>query len=70
MLEPRSKSGGLRLVHGVVVTAAVVVAAIVTWVVFSFVLGIFFKLVELVIVIALVAAVVHLVRRHSRRGRS
>jgi len=66
MLEPRSRSGGLRLVHGVVVAGAVVVAAIVTWVVFSFVIGIFVRLVELAVVIALVAAVVHLVRRRSR----
>jgi hypothetical protein len=37
--------------------------------VFAFVIGIFVKLVELAVVIALVAAVVHLARRHSRRDR-
>ena len=54
MLEPRRRSGGL--VHGVVVAGAVIVAVIVTWVVFSFVISIFVRLVELVVVIALIAA--------------
>jgi hypothetical protein len=69
MLEPRSRSGGLRLVHGVVIAGAVIVAAIVTWLVFAAVLGIIVKLVELVVVIAVIAGIVHLARRHSRRDR-
>jgi hypothetical protein len=69
MLEPRRKPGGLRSLHGVSMAAVVVLAAVVTLVVFDFVVGFFFKIVELIVVLAIVAGAIRLISRHSRRAR-
>lgn len=69
MIEPRGRSGGLRPLHGVALVVGFVAAAVVTWIVFTFVVGILFKIVEIVIVAAIIAAAVHLLSRRSRRRR-
>ncbi len=68
MLEPRRQPGGIRKFHGFAMVAVVVVAAVVTLVVFNFVVGIFFKIVELAVVVALVAGAIRLITRNARRG--
>ncbi len=69
MLEPRRKPGGLRSFHGLAMVAVVVLAAVVTLLVFDFVVGFFFKIVELAVVVALVAGAIRLISRNSRRRR-
>ncbi len=56
--------------HGVAMVAVVVVAAVITLVVFDFVVGFFIKIVELAVVVALVAGAIHLITRNARRRRT
>ena len=66
MIEPRGRQGGLRVFHGVALVAVFIVAAVVIWVVFSFVVGIIVKIIEIALIAAVVAFAIHLI---SRRGR-
>ncbi len=67
MLEPRGKPGGLRVGHSLAMAAVVVVAAVVAWVLFDALIGFLFHLIEIVLVIAVVAGAVHLIRRSARK---
>lgn len=68
MIEPQRRGGGvLRVGHYLVVGAAAVVAVLVAFAVFSFVVGIVFELVKIALVVAVIAAVIYFVTRHARR---
>ena len=63
--SPRSRSG-LRPVHGLVVAGTVLVAVLVAYAALSFIVGTFAFFVKLLVVVAIFALVVRLVRRHAR----
>jgi hypothetical protein len=70
MIEPRQRSGtSLRPGHGLTIVAAAVIAAIVAYVAFGWVVGIVWFLIKTIVVIAVIATVLYLVVRHARRGR-
>ena len=71
MIEPHGGGrGSLRVAHGVAVAGVVVVAAVVTWLVFAFVAAIVAKVVEVAIAVAVIALAVHFVRRLAHRSGS
>ena len=67
MIEPRSSQRGLRPGHTLTVVAAAVIAAIVVYVAFSWVVGLLAFLIKTVVVVAVIAGVVYLVTRRGRR---
>lgn len=69
MIEPRGRSGGLRLFHGVALVAVFVVAAVVIGYIVSVVVGVLFKIIEIALVAAVVFFAVRLVARRARRHR-
>ena len=68
MIEPRTtQERGLRPGHKLTVVAAAVVAAIVAYLAFGWIVGLIAFLIKTVVVIAVIGGVLYLVFRHSRR---
>ena len=70
MIEPRSTHGReLRPGHKLTVVAVAVIAAIVAYLAFGWIVGIVAFLIKTVLVIAVIGGVIYLVVRRSGRGR-
>jgi hypothetical protein len=67
MIQPQSKSTGIRPVHAFVVIATLVVAAVVAFAALHFIVGLLWFFVKVVVVLALVFLVATIVLRHARR---
>ncbi len=67
MIQPQSRSTGIRPVHAFVVIGTLVVAAVVAFAALHFIVGLLWFFVKLVVVLALVFFVASLVLRHDRR---
>ncbi len=67
MIQPQSKSTGIRPVHALVVIGTLVVAAVVAFAALHFIVGVLWFFVKLVVVLALVFFVASMVLRHVRR---
>jgi ABC-type nickel/cobalt efflux system permease component RcnA len=67
MIEPRSTQGGLRPGHKLTVVAAAVVAAIVVYLAFGWIVGLVAFLIKTAVVIVVIGGVLYLVLRRSRR---
>ena len=65
-IQPAEKHNGLRPVHGAVVVGTVVIAAVVAYAAFGFIVGAIAFVVKLAIVAAIVGLVAKLVFRHAR----
>jgi hypothetical protein len=67
MIEPRTTPGGLRPGHKLTVVAVAVVAAIVAYLAFSWIVGLVAFLIKTVLVIAVIGGVLYLLMRRGRR---
>lgn len=68
MIEPSSRGGGvMRAGHYVVLAAVTVVALVVAFAVFSFVVGIVFEIIKIAVVIAIVLGAFWVIARIARK---
>ena len=66
MIQPTNKQSGLRPRHGAATVVAVVIAAVIAYAAFGFIVGTLAFLVKLVIVVGIAFLVVRFFARHAR----